>query len=64
MGGPIVTRFSNMNPKRVKRLALLDPMVFTPANEDIIEDAGHIAHFERPEILNPLLINFLSQPLP
>ena len=175
MGGPIVTRYTNLNPKRVKRLALLDPMVFTPANEDIspldkpfigeylanvylipqladgqandfrhkekypdwrdrfreqmqyhgfrnailstvrnlpsadtlgeysklgqsdvpvqlywgrqdqtiplehsekilelvpgaglsiIEDAGHIAHFERPEVFNPLLIDFLRKPLP
>lgn len=35
MGGPVVTQFANQHPQRVKRLALLDPMVFTPAAEDI-----------------------------
>jgi len=175
MGGPITTLFTNLYPQRVKRLALLDPMVFAPTEEDIaligkayigeylanvyllpqlasgqvndfknkarypdwgdrfkeqmqyrgfrrailstirnwpaadtlgeyrklgqsdvpvqlfwgrqdqtiplehsekllelipqaslsiIEDAGHIAHFERPEVFNPLLIDFLQQPLP
>ena len=29
-----------------------------------IEDAGHIPHFEHPEIVNPLLINFFSRPRP
>ena len=175
MGGPIVTLFTNRHPQRVKRLALLDPMVFPPSEADIsplskpligeylanvylipqlaagqasdfrnkerfpdwgdrfreqmqyrgfrrailstvrtlpaadtlgeyrklgqsnvpvrlfwgrqdqviplensekllelvsqarlniIEDAGHIAHFERPEVFNPLLLDFLQQPLP
>lgn len=35
MGGPIATKFTNLQPQRVKRLALLDPLVFTPAVEDI-----------------------------
>lgn len=34
------------------------------AKLSIIENAGHIPHFERPEAFNPLLINFLQQPLP
>jgi len=35
MGGPIVTLFSNQHPDRVKRLILIDPMVFMPTKEDI-----------------------------
>ena len=27
-----------------------------------IDHAGHIPHFERPEVVNPILINFLSSP--
>ena len=26
----------------------------------VVEDAGHISHFERPEIVNPKLLNFLK----
>lgn len=35
MGGPITTWFTNRHPGKVKRLLLVDPMVFTPAPEDI-----------------------------
>jgi pimeloyl-ACP methyl ester carboxylesterase len=34
------------------------------AKLSIIENAGHIPHFERPGVFNPLLIGFLQQPLP
>jgi pimeloyl-ACP methyl ester carboxylesterase len=33
----------------------------SPVNFHIIEDSGHIPHFERPEIVNPLIIDFLRQ---
>jgi pimeloyl-ACP methyl ester carboxylesterase len=32
------------------------------ARLSIIEEAGHIAHFERPDVFNPLLLEFLQQP--
>ncbi len=32
------------------------------ARLEIIEDAGHISHFEQPDVFNPLLIEFLQQP--
>jgi pimeloyl-ACP methyl ester carboxylesterase len=35
MGGPVVTHFTNRNPQTVKRLVLVDPMVFTPSRDDI-----------------------------
>ena len=35
MGGPVVTQYSNRNPRRVKRLVLVDPMVFAPSRDDI-----------------------------
>jgi len=35
MGGPVTTWFSNRHPGIVKRLVLVDPMVFTPSREDI-----------------------------
>jgi len=31
------------------------------ANLHIIEDAGHIPHFEKPEIVNPLLVKFFAK---
>jgi pimeloyl-ACP methyl ester carboxylesterase len=31
------------------------------ANLSIIEDAGHLPHFERPEIFNPLLIEYFHR---
>ena len=30
----------------------------------IIEDAGHIPHFEQPKVVNPILINFFSESAP
>jgi pimeloyl-ACP methyl ester carboxylesterase len=27
----------------------------------VIEEAGHIPHYERPEIVNPILIDFLKR---
>jgi pimeloyl-ACP methyl ester carboxylesterase len=35
MGGPITAEFANRHPGRVKRLVLIDPMVFTPSEDDI-----------------------------
>jgi len=35
MGGPVTTLFTNRHPGTVKRLVLVDPMVFTPPEEDI-----------------------------
>ena len=35
MGGPITAQFANQHPGKVKRLVLIDPMVFTPSEEDI-----------------------------
>lgn len=35
MGGPIVTQFTNRKPQKVKRLVLMDPMVFAPSEEDV-----------------------------
>jgi pimeloyl-ACP methyl ester carboxylesterase len=35
MGGPITTQFANQHPGKVKRLLLIDPMVFAPSEEDI-----------------------------
>ena len=31
------------------------------ARLEIIENAGHISHFEQPDVFNPLLIKFLQQ---
>jgi pimeloyl-ACP methyl ester carboxylesterase len=33
------------------------------AGFDIIEDAGHLPHFEQAEVFNPLLLDFLQQPV-
>jgi len=27
-----------------------------------IDDAGHIPHYEKPDVVNPLLIEFLNRP--
>lgn len=35
MGGPITTQFTNQHSGKVKRLVLIDPMVFAPSEEDI-----------------------------
>ena len=35
MGGPITAQFANQHPGKVKRLVLIDPMVFLPSEEDI-----------------------------
>ncbi len=35
MGGPIAAQFTNQHSGKVKRLVLIDPMVFTPSEEDI-----------------------------
>jgi len=35
MGGPVVTHFTNRNLQKVKRLVLVDPMVFTPSRDDV-----------------------------
>lgn len=35
MGGPITTQFTNQHTGKVKRLVLIDPMVFAPSKEDI-----------------------------
>ena len=35
MGGPVVTLFSNLEPQKIRRLVLVDPMVFVPSEEDI-----------------------------
>jgi pimeloyl-ACP methyl ester carboxylesterase len=35
MGGPIVTLYTNRNPQKVKRLVLIDPVVFAPSEDDI-----------------------------
>jgi pimeloyl-ACP methyl ester carboxylesterase len=35
MGGPIATQYTNRHPGKVKRLVLIDPMVFAPSEEDI-----------------------------
>jgi pimeloyl-ACP methyl ester carboxylesterase len=35
MGGPVTTRFTIQHPDKVKKLVLVDPMVFAPAEEDI-----------------------------
>ena len=35
MGGPVVTHFTNRNLQKVKRLVLVDPMVFAPSRDDI-----------------------------
>jgi len=35
MGGPIAAQYTNRHPGKVKRLVLIDPMVFTPSEEDI-----------------------------
>lgn len=35
MGGPIVTYYTNRKPQNIKRLVLVDPMVFAPSEEDI-----------------------------
>jgi pimeloyl-ACP methyl ester carboxylesterase len=35
MGGPIVTLYTNRNPQKVKRLVLVDPVVFAPSEDDI-----------------------------
>jgi pimeloyl-ACP methyl ester carboxylesterase len=35
MGGPITAQFTNQHPGKVKRLVLIDPMVFTPSEDDI-----------------------------
>ena len=35
MGGPITTQFTNQHTGKVKRLVLIDPMVFAPSEEEI-----------------------------
>jgi len=35
MGGPVVTHFTNRYPQKVRRLVLVDPMVFAPSKDDI-----------------------------
>ena len=35
MGGPVSTFFTNQHPEMVKRLVLIDPMVFAPSNEEV-----------------------------
>jgi pimeloyl-ACP methyl ester carboxylesterase len=35
MGGPVTTWFSNRHPEKVRRLILVDPMVFAPGRDDI-----------------------------
>jgi pimeloyl-ACP methyl ester carboxylesterase len=35
MGGPVSTFFTNQHPGKVKRLVLIDPMVFAPSKEDV-----------------------------
>ena len=34
--------------------------LITPAEFHVIDDCGHVPHYERPEIVNPTLINFLK----
>ena len=34
--------------------------LITPVEFDIIDNCGHIPHYERPEMVNPTLINFLK----
>ena len=34
--------------------------LITPLEFDIIDNSGHIPHYERPEMVNPILINFLN----
>lgn len=35
MGGPVTTRFTNLHPKKVRQLVLVDPMVYAPSRVDI-----------------------------
>jgi pimeloyl-ACP methyl ester carboxylesterase len=35
MGGPVTTFFTNQHPGKVKRLVLIDPMVFAPSKEEV-----------------------------